>query len=45
VPTYRELLARQDGPPGSSWGVFGPDDQIGSLNFLTSQATVPAAGY
>jgi kynurenine formamidase len=44
VPTYRELLAREDGPPGSSWGVFGPDDQLGALNFLTSQATARAAG-
>jgi hypothetical protein len=43
VPTYRELLARSDGPPGSSWGVFGPDDQLGTLNFLTSQATARAA--
>ncbi len=44
VPTYRELLARQDAPPGSSWGVFGPDDQLGTLNFITSQATARAAG-
>jgi kynurenine formamidase len=44
VPTYRELLAREDGPPGSSWGVFGPDDQLGTLNFLTERATARAAG-
>ncbi|MBO0804082.1 MAG: cyclase family protein [Nocardiopsaceae bacterium] len=44
VPIYRELLARTDGPPGSSWGVFGPDDQLGTLNFLTEQATIRAAG-
>jgi kynurenine formamidase len=44
VPTYRELLARADGPPGSSWGVFGPDDQLGTLNFLTERATARAAG-
>lgn len=44
VPAYRELLARTDGPPGSSWGVFGPDDQLGTLNFLTEEATARAAG-
>lgn len=35
VPTYAQLKARQDGPPGSAWGVFGPDDQLGTMNFLT----------
>ena len=44
VPTYRELLARKDGPPGSSWGVFGPDDQLGTLNFVTAEVTARAAG-
>ena len=44
VPTYRELLAREDGPPGSSWGVFGPDDQLGTLNFITADVTARAAG-
>jgi hypothetical protein len=43
VPAYRELLTRTDGPPGSSWGVFGPDDQLGTLNFITAQATARAA--
>ncbi|WP_213571054.1 cyclase family protein [Rhodococcus sp. USK13] len=33
-PSYNELLDRRDGPPGSSWGVFGADDQLGTLNFL-----------
>jgi kynurenine formamidase len=31
---YRELLAREDAPPGSSWGLFGPADQLGTLNFI-----------
>ena len=37
VPSYAELRERTDGPSGSSWGVFGPDDQLGSLNFLTAE--------
>ena len=24
-------------PDGSNWGEFGPDDQIGRLNYLTPQ--------
>jgi kynurenine formamidase len=43
VPTYRELTGRVDGPPGSSWGLFGPDDQLGTLNFLTAEHTAAAA--
>lgn len=34
LPTYAELLQRQDAPPGSSWGVFGAGDQLGTLNLL-----------
>ncbi|TDD79766.1 cyclase family protein [Actinomadura darangshiensis] len=34
IPTYRDLLEREDAPPGSSWGVFGDGDQLGTLNFI-----------
>jgi hypothetical protein len=44
VPTYEELTRRVDGPPGSSWGLFGPGDQLGTLNFLTPERTAAAAG-
>ena len=43
VPSYADLLERTDGPPGSSWGVFGAGDQLGMLNFLTPQRAVEAA--
>lgn len=43
VPTYRELLARHDAPAGSSWGVFGDGDQLGTLNFIGSEQTRDAA--
>ena len=33
-PSYDQLLARADGPPGSSWGLFGSQYQLGTLNFL-----------
>jgi kynurenine formamidase len=29
-------------PPGSNWGDFGPDDQIGRMNLLTPQARLAA---
>lgn len=29
-------------PPGSNWGDFGPDDQIGRMNLLTPQARLKA---
>lgn len=35
LPTYAELRARTDAPAGTSWGLFGSDDQLGTLNFLT----------
>lgn len=43
VPSYAELLARQDAPPGSAWGVFGEGDEVGTLNFLTPQHRREAA--
>jgi len=42
LPTYAELCARQDAPAGTAWGVFGSDDQLGSLNLLTSERVVAA---
>jgi kynurenine formamidase len=39
VPTLGELL---DGFP-KNWGRWGPDDEIGALNYLTPQAIVDAA--
>ncbi|MFE5563378.1 cyclase family protein [Amycolatopsis japonica] len=34
LPDYGALRSRSDAPPGSSWGLFGPSDQLGTLNFL-----------
>ncbi|MCS5497330.1 cyclase family protein [Cnuibacter physcomitrellae] len=41
VPRYDELL--QADPPGSSWQVFGPDDHLGTINFLTPARVAEAA--
>lgn len=37
IPTYADLLARQDGFAGCAWGVFGHDDELGTLNHLTPE--------
>jgi hypothetical protein len=28
-PTYRELRSRPGHPPGSTWGLWGEDDEVG----------------
>jgi kynurenine formamidase len=35
LPAYNELPVVDGAPPGSSWGVWGADDRLGSLNLLT----------
>ena len=41
VPTYDELARAT--PAGSSWDVFGRDDQLGTINFLTPERVAAAA--
>jgi kynurenine formamidase len=41
VPTFDELASAE--PPGSSWDVFGRDDQLGTINHLTPARVVEAA--
>lgn len=36
-PTYADLQARVDAPPGSSWGLFGANDERGMANFAGAQ--------
>ncbi len=43
LPRYDQLPARDSAPPGSSWGVFGDDDQVGTLNLLTPERVMEAA--
>ncbi|WP_149260212.1 cyclase family protein [Actinomadura sp. K4S16] len=44
IPAYRELLEREDAPPGSSWEVFGEHDQLGTLNFIGPDQVRDAVG-
>jgi len=43
IPTFDQLPISNDAPPESNWGVFGKDDELGCLNFLTPENLVAAA--
>lgn len=42
-PLYRELAARTDGFAGTSWGVYGADDEVGTLQEATADRAAQAA--
>ena len=44
IPKFDELPIRKGLPEDSSWGVFGDNDALGCLNFLTAEGVVEAAG-
>jgi len=44
IPSFDQLPLNPGAPQGASWGVFGANDQLGCLNFLTPQGVVEAAG-
>ena len=41
-PSFKDLPVTPGAPPNSAWGVWGPDDQIGTLNQLTDERTLQA---
>jgi putative cyclase len=43
LPDFADLPVKPDYPPHSAWGVFGDDDQIGTLNLLTPERVAAAA--
>jgi kynurenine formamidase len=43
LPAFRDLPIVEDAPPHSAWGVFGRDDQLGTLNLLTPERRAAAA--
>lgn len=42
-PSFNDLPLKKDGPPGNAWGLWGSDDQIGTLNHLTDPVVARAA--
>ena len=43
LPSFSELPVRAGAPPGSAWGVFGDEDEIGTWNLVTPEKTAAAA--
>jgi len=43
MPKFSQLPVRPGAPPDSNWGVFGDDDEVGCVNFLTEDGVVEAA--
>lgn len=43
VPQFSELPLDKNGPHGNAWGLWGPDDQLGTLNHLTDAVVAQAA--
>lgn len=43
VPAYRALPTVKDTGEHCTWGIFGPDDQLGTIHFITGDRVVAAA--
>jgi hypothetical protein len=43
LPAYDELPVVEGAPPGSSWGVWGDEDYLGTLNLQTPERALAAA--
>ena len=42
IPQFDELPVDKAGPGGNAWGLWGPDDQLGTLNYLTQEVVARA---
>jgi hypothetical protein len=42
-PPFSSLPLNKGDPPHSAWGLWGKDDQLGTLNYLTEENTRAAA--
>jgi kynurenine formamidase len=42
IPSYDQLPVRAGAPAGAAWGVFGDDDEVGTINLLTPERVVAA---
>jgi hypothetical protein len=42
-PSFDQLPSDKSGPHGNAWGLWGPDDQLGTLNLLTGEIVARAA--
>jgi hypothetical protein len=42
-PKFSDLPLQKDGPHGNAWGLWGADDQLGTLNLLSDEIIAQAA--
>jgi kynurenine formamidase len=45
LPAYDDLPVRAGAPAGAAWGVFGDDDQVGTVNLLTPDRVKQASAF
>ena len=43
IPRFSELPLRKDDPPYSAWGLYGDDDELGTLNRLSDDLVAKSA--
>jgi kynurenine formamidase len=43
LPCFRDLPVSPGAPAGSAWGLWGPEDQLGTLNLVTAERIAAAA--
>lgn len=43
IPSFDDLPLREGDPHHSAWGLYGADDELGTLNRLTNERVVAAA--
>jgi hypothetical protein len=41
-PDFHSLPLGPSDPPFSAWGLYGPDDELGTLNLLTKEVVLAA---
>lgn len=42
LPKLNELPLNPGDPPKSAWGLWGPNDKLGALNYLTDEVVLKA---
>jgi hypothetical protein len=43
IPRFEDLPLQKGDPPHSAWGLYGENDELGTLNRLTDERVVAAA--
>lgn len=43
IPAFEDLPLRKGDPHHSAWGLYGPNDELGTLNRLTDERVLASA--